>query len=210
MSLATSRKLYVLGGSPCSGKSTLAERLCGNFPLALYSADAHEAKLLTRCTAARQPIMTHYRALTWPQIMAIPLEQAVRDEWQYYRERFELILEDLNSLVGDGPLLLEGADFLPELVHTLPVLPARVFYLIPSAEFQYAHYWQRPWVRSLLAQCPDPEAAFAHWMARDQLFAAGVAAQARQFGYPCQIVTERLSLAYLEELVRTHFLLLDE
>jgi hypothetical protein len=176
----------------------------------LYSADTHAEEYFARCSADQQPVMTRYRGISWPEIVSIPLEQAVRDELQYYRERFCLILEELNSLGEGGPMLLEGADFLPELMQSLALSPAQVFYLVPSAEFQRTQYRQRPWIQPLLAQCPDPEAAFTHWMARETLFATEVIAQARQLGYHWQIVDGSLSLAQIYGQVCTYFSLLDE
>ena len=35
-------KAYILGGSPCSGKSTIAERLAAEFDLHYYKVDDHE------------------------------------------------------------------------------------------------------------------------------------------------------------------------
>ena len=48
---------YILGGSPCSGKSTYAERLLADFKLQYYKVDDHERDHSNRSNPSKYPVM---------------------------------------------------------------------------------------------------------------------------------------------------------
>jgi hypothetical protein len=101
----------------------------------------------------------------------------------FYRDELEMVLEDLAGF--PGPVLAEGVGLLPELVAPLLGEETTAAFLVSTAEFRRRAYCRRgPFVAELLAQCPDPEAAFARWMARDDLVAQRIVDEARQEGLP--------------------------
>jgi dephospho-CoA kinase len=51
---------YILGGSPCSGKSTIAEMLSKRYQLPYYKVDDHDAAHFQRCQPEKQPVMFKY------------------------------------------------------------------------------------------------------------------------------------------------------
>ena len=185
---------YILGGSPCSGKSTIAERLAAQFDLPLYKVDDHEQEHARRCQPERQPTMHRFTQRSWDEIWSRPAALQVEEELDYFRERFDLILEDLQAYDLGKPLLLEGAAFLPELISRAEVRRDRVLYMVPTLTFQLHHYQQRPWIRGILDQCTDPDQAFANWMLRDHLFGQEVLRQARDYQLAAVIVDGSLSV----------------
>ena len=185
---------YVLGGSPCSGKSTVAARLAAQYGLQSYKVDDYQEAHMARCRPQAQPVMCRYCALSWDDIWMQPVAQQVDDEFAFYRERFTFILQDLAQMDPARPTLLEGAALLPALMRQCGVDPARVLYMVPTASFQLHHYGQRPWIHDILAQCDDPAQAFANWMARDQQFGREVLRQARACGFPTMVVDGGRSL----------------
>ena len=56
---------YILGGSPCSGKSTIAERLSSEFNLSYYKVDDHEREHSNRCHPEHHPVMYKYAKMNW-------------------------------------------------------------------------------------------------------------------------------------------------
>jgi 2-phosphoglycerate kinase len=179
---------YIIGGSPCSGKSTLAGLLSARFGLYYYKVDDHQDEHLQRCRPDRQPTMHRLSTMSWNEIWLRPVDLQVEELFQFYRERFELILDDLRTLDQAAPTILEGAAFLPELLHRYRVARHRATFLVPTQEFQRGHYEQRPWIQSILAECDDPDLAFQSWMMRDHLFGQEIARQALAFGYPVVVV----------------------
>lgn len=188
---------YVLGGSPCSGKSTLAERLCAECGLTYYQVDAAESDHMARCRPDLHPTMAAFRRMTWEEIWMRPVELQVREEFEFYRERFGLILEDLAELEPVRPVLLEGAGILPEFLPQYGFDTRRAVFLTPSRDFQLEHYARRDFIHTILKDCSDPAAAFANWMERDQRFGLEVLASARALG--CRTLTVDGSLGVEEQ-----------
>jgi hypothetical protein len=174
---------YLLGGSPCSGKSSVAESLSAEYGLIYYKVDDREGEHFQRCQPGRQPVMYRYSKMTWNEIWSQPVAQLLADELTYYRERFSLILDDLSQFDPNAPVLLEGTAFLPELINQYPVNRQRVVFMVPTSEFQTQHYRQRPWITQILNECSNPAQAFENWMKRDELFGLEVVRQAEACGY---------------------------
>lgn len=179
---------YILGGSPCSGKSTVAERLVSEFGLAYYRVDDYERDHIERCNPRRHPVMHQFSQKSWDDIWMRPVRQQVEEEFAFYRERFEMIVQDLQKYSDKESILLEGAALLPELLERNAADPQRVMFLVPTKAFQLHHYAQRPWITHILKDCKDPEQAFENWMARDHLFGQEVLRQAQARNYKTMIV----------------------
>lgn len=185
-------QIYVLDGSPCSGKSSIAERLAAEYSLNYYKIDDYEQAHCQRCTAEQQPVLFRYLQLSWNERWMRPVELQVEEEFAIARERWPMVREDLRSL--ESPLLVEGASALPELVWEWLGASSQVAYLVPEAHFQYRYYSQRPWIKHILQDCADPDAAFERWMQRDQLFGRKVLEQAQALGYHTRLVDGSQSL----------------
>lgn len=196
---------YVLGGSPCSGKSTIAERLSRDFHWQYYKVDDYEREHLERCDPDRHPTMHTYAAISWNEIWMRPVQLQVKEEFAYYRERFEMIAQDLEAYSIQRPLLLEGAAFVPELLERNAANPQRVMFLVSTRAFQLAHYRKRPWIKHILAACDDPEQAFDNWMRRDHLFGQEILRQARAMCYETLLVDGKASVDENYETVKAHF-----
>jgi 2-phosphoglycerate kinase len=179
---------YILGGSPCSGKSTLAEKLCARFDLQYYKVDDHYQDHIRRANPQQHPTMHKLAQMSWNETWSRPVDIQVREECQFYRELFEMILQDLEKFSAARPVLLEGAAFLPELVAKVRPHPQRVLYMLPTKKFQVDHYARRPFIQNILKECDDPESAFANWMERDHLFGQEILKQAQNYGYGSIIV----------------------
>jgi hypothetical protein len=193
---------YILGGSPCSGKSTIAERLSSQYMLHYYKVDDHEQEHAKRCHPDRHPVMFRSLKMNWNMIWSRPVALQVQEEFMYYRERFDMILQDLAQYTGETPVLLEGAAFLPELISSYPVNPNHVMYLVPTKAFQVHHYQQRPWIHHILEDCENPKRAFENWMMRDHLFGQEVLQQATVHEYQTIVVDGTQSLDEHYEHVR--------
>ena len=164
--------IYYIGGSPCSGKSTVAEALAARCGLTYFKVDDHLEAFTARGAAAGLPVCQRISRMsadaTW---LRDPLVQC-REEFDYYAEIAPFVAEMLHAL-PPGPVIAEGAAFLPGLVPP----SARYIAITPTREFQISRYRERPWVPCILRDCTDKEAAFANWMERDAIFAEEVRRQ---------------------------------
>ncbi len=196
---------FVLGGSPCSGKSTLAEWLSQDFSLPYYKVDDHMWRHLEHADPQSQPTMAAYGKLSWDQMWSQPVEQQVEHVFAYYAEQGPLILADLEAYAGLEPIIMEGAPFLPALVHSWGLPPGQALFLVPDKAFQVANYSQREWVKPILDSCTDPEQAFSNWMERDHRFGQGVIQQAQALGYKAITVDGQLDIDATYAAVVEHF-----
>jgi hypothetical protein len=174
---------YILGGSPCSGKSTIAEMLSIQYGFHYYKADDHETEHMSRAQSNSQPVMFQYSKMSWNEIWSQSTEKLLYDEFAYYHERFPFIIDDLSQLKLEVPIILEGAAFLPELIAQFPVNHKNVVFMIPTMDFQLHHYSQRPWLQSILKECYNPRLALDNWMKRDNLFGEEVICKAIDLGF---------------------------
>ena len=196
---------YILGGSPCSGKSSIAEKLCAAYEFQYYKADDYDGEHFQRCQPEQQPVMFKYSRMSWNEIWSQSPAQLLADELVYYRERFPFILEDLSQLNAEKPVLLEGAAFLPELVNQFQLNPQRVVFMVPGKEFQVQHYRKRPWIAQILNECQYPAQAFKNWMERDALFAQEVIRQADVYAFSVIRVDGSIEITRQFEEIRERF-----
>ena len=198
-------RAYILGGAPCSGKSTIAEMFSAEYGLYYYKADDYESEHMKRPHPEQQPVMCKYSNMDWNEIWSQAPEKLCTDEIVYYHERFPFILDDLKQLGLEKPIILEGAAFLPELINQYPVKCENIVFMIPTMTFQLHHYSQRPWIQSILNKCRDPKQAFENWMNRDQRFCQEITRQADKTGFQVIFVDGSVGIQEQFETIKTQF-----
>lgn len=196
---------FILGGSPCSGKSTIAERLLNDFDMPYYKVDDHASRHIEQANNQDHPTIYAYAQMSWDEIWSRPVDLQVREEFAFYKERFDMVLDDLSSLISQRQILMEGAAFIPSLVHAWGIKPHQAIFLVPTKEFQIKHYSKRPWIKSILESCKNPQQAFANWMERDHLFGREIIRQAQRYNYRYVIIDGKSKIDDLYVMVKDHF-----
>ncbi|MBX3010594.1 MAG: AAA family ATPase [Caldilineaceae bacterium] len=201
------QRVYWLCGSPCAGKSTLAQKLAERFNWQLYASDDWFNDHRERSTAAAQPTFYRISRLRGDALWLRPVVEQIATEIDFIAEQFTLVLEDLGRLLQESSqtILFEGAAVLPHQLHGLLPEPRHAFWLIPTEAFQRHYYAQRPWIHDVLATTSAPEQAFAHWMARDAGFAHWLEGQLLAHPMAWLSVDGALSLDETAALVAAHF-----
>ncbi len=197
--------VYWMGGSPCAGKSSIADILAATYGLSLYRADEAYFRHEKVVTPEQHPIfykLTHYSP---EELWMRSVGQQVVEEMMLYREEFPLILEELLALPRSQPILAEGAALLPECVLPFLLEPQRAIWIIPTAEFQLHHYGRRAWAKDVVKDCTNPEQALQNWMQRDIRFARWIEQEALQQGMRVLVVNGTSSLAENTSIVEQHF-----
>ena len=174
--------VFWLGGSPCSGKSSVSRILAQRFHLDLFSVDEALPRQLPRLHPDLHPCLTRWLQLSWDERWMRPDDELLQEVISCYSEHFSLVLEDLSSRDPNRGVLVEGCALLPDLVTPLLTYPQRGVWMVPSWEFQMNYYAQRTWAREVLSGCADPEAAFANWMKRDHRFSLWLSERTRHLG----------------------------
>ena len=197
--------VFWLGGSPCSGKSSISEIIARRFGLDVYRVDEAFESHAQRFDPLRHPALTKWSKSSWNQRWIQPVESLVQEAIACYREHFTLILEDILSLPKRKSLLVEGTALLPAQVASVLSRQSRAIWLIASADFQRVHYSRRDWVRGILAQCSKPEEAFHNWMERDIRFAQWIEAEASATHLSLLRVDGNRTIEQNAEAVARHF-----
>lgn len=194
---------YYIGGSPCSGKSTIAEIISKKYDLHYFKVDDFLDKYTKMGASKGYEICKKQERMnaeeTW---MRAPLLQCT-EELAFYEEIFEFILADLEKIEAKG-ILTEGAAYLPKLMKKMRISKDRYLAITPDKDFQITHYRKREWVPYILEGCSDKEKAFSNWMNRDILFAQEVQRQCNEEQYVSIINDGSIELNVLVDIVASH------
>ena len=199
-------KGYFIGGSPCSGKSTVAQAIAERHGFIYFKADDKLEEYTTVGAKLGFPICSKQRNMTAEQIwMRSPAVQAA-EERAFYHEIFPLVMLDIKKL--STPFIAEGVAFLPELMKAYGVPFENYIFITPTREFQIEHYRTREWVPFLLQGCLNPKKAFENWMERDALFAEAVRHRCVEAEYFALLTDGAESVEKMTETVACHFKLI--
>lgn len=197
--------VFWIGGSPCSGKSTIAEWLTEKYSFTYYNCDAAYSSHVSRCRPELQPVMTKVKKLSLDELFSRPVDQQVIETIQFYQEEFEFIREDVKSLSSSQPILVEGAALLPHLVAPFLGTYNRGIWIIPTPTFQVEQYSKRDWIQSILEKCRNPTQSFENWMDRDIAFAQWIHQEAADQGFKVMVTDGDTAIEENAALVEAHF-----
>lgn len=197
--------VFWLGGSPCSGKTSISEILSNRFNLRVYHVDEALENHTRAFNPALRPALAKWSMSSWEERWMQPIDDLVHDAIACYQEHFALIREDLLAMPKQQSLLVEGTVLLPRDIAT--ILPNRnqAIWLIPTSDFQRDHYSQRAWVRGVVEQCSNADVAFNNWMERDVQFAKWIEAEVAELNLQLLKVDSTDTLETNAEVVASHF-----
>lgn len=176
------KRVLFIGGSPCSGKSTVAERISKAYSAYYFKVDDFLDKFTDTAAEKGYPVCKKSIAMTPDEIwMREPLIQC-KDEFLIYDEISELVFEYLNKIDADF-IVTEGAAYTPNVM--VKYKKKEYISIIPTPDFQISHYKEREWVPYILEGCSDKQQAFHNWMERDILFAKQIKAECEENAVPC-------------------------
>nr|WP_294486928.1 hypothetical protein [uncultured Anaerosporobacter sp.] len=197
--------IYYIGGSPCSGKSTVAEIIAQKYGIHYYKVDDYFESFTIKGAKLHYPICTKQTELSPEQIWMRDSVLQNEEEFQYYHEIFEFIQTDLLKYNEPRPIITEGAAYLPELMRQHNVTKDRYIAITPTKDFQISRYKKREWVPFVLEGCSDTQKAFENWMDRDLLFAQEVRHQCQVLNYSSILIDGTIAVDKIVSLVCAHF-----
>lgn len=196
---------YYIGGSPCAGKSTVAEILSRKYNLYYFKVDDFLDEYTKLGAQKGYPICKKTVTLTPEQIwMREPALQCM-EKFEFYKEVFEYVLADIKKLYCENGIITEGAAYVPDLMKQSGVPCSRYLSITPAKEFQISHFRKREFVPYILEGCRDKEKAFCNWMDRDVLFAKEVQRQCEENKYLSIINDGGVGVDELVNRVAAHF-----
>ena len=109
-------KVYFIGGSPCSGKSSIAELLTKDNRFYYFKVDDFLDKYLNLGALNKKTNCFKIKQMTSDEIWMRDCLVQSEEEFQIYDEIFEFILNDITNINSDKPIIAEGAAFTPNLM----------------------------------------------------------------------------------------------
>ena len=197
--------VYYIGGSPCSGKSTIAEMLVEKYNFKYFKQDDYLEEYFNRGIQEGNDLFKRVASFSKDEMWLRQPDQLRDEEIALYQAMFRYFLNDLSHLLGDKPIIAEGAGFMPRLLKGEGVDKQSFCGMIPTKEFQVKMYSKREWVAEYLSDCSKPDEAFKNWMERDFLFGIKVYQEAVDLGYECVVVDGRKSIAEIGAAVEKIF-----
>ena len=174
-----------IGGSTCSGKSTIADRIGERRGLSVYHLDEREQEHAERATAAGFAVYERWLSMTLTERWALsPVDELVSDTLALSEERLPLILED----VGDEPVVVEGFQLYPWLVAPVLESPRQGIWLVCTADFRRATHFGRPHAWITPRKTDDPERAQANRLERDDRIGEEIARRGSELGLKVIVV----------------------
>ena len=198
-------KIYFIGGSPCSGKSTVAEALASKYGLYYFKVDDFLEKYTKQ--GAHKGCEICKKQLEWnlEQIWMREPTLQCKEELQFYEEIFEFIIADLKDFGEARSIITEGAAYLPHLIKRLNISKNQYISITPTRDFQISNYKERDWIHIFLEGCSNREKAFDNWMERDCLFAECVIESCLKQDYVSIINDGHKSISEMIANVSAHF-----
>jgi adenylate kinase family enzyme len=199
------RHVLWIGGGTGAGKSSIATLLAERHGLTRYNYDWHDSRDHTdRTRADRHPHRAAFLAMTLDErwVLRSPL-QMVDETLGGFRERFEMVTEDLLLIPEHPRVIADGFGLLPELVHPLIESPRQAIFLLPTPEFRVVALERRGWGSA--DETSDVKRARANRLARDGLLTDHVRESAARLGLATVDVDGSRGLDDIVAEVTKHF-----
>ena len=179
-----SKNLMIIGGSPCSGKSTAAERIAQEYGAYYFKVDDHLSELIKQAADNGSAVCNAIQQMSPEEIWMREPEVQCKEEFEVYRDIAPFVFDMISRIEADL-IITEGAAYTPEVMETYTA--DGYVTIVPSPEFQVSHYREREWVPYVLEGCSDKDKAFDNWMQRDILFAQQIQAECVTSGIPYKV-----------------------
>lgn len=109
-------RILWIGGSPCSGKSSIARILADRYELQTYHCDEAFDEHRKRVVPDKHPMLHKWTNTPWDELWMQPVAVLVTEAIVCYHEHFNMIIDDVLSLPRSASILVEGTAFLPNRV----------------------------------------------------------------------------------------------
>lgn len=115
-----SKKVLIIGGSPCSGKSTVAERISKEYGAYYFKVDDFLDEFINIAAEKGRPICKNSTRMTPNEIWMREPSIQCEDEFHIYDEISELIFERLEKVDADN-IVTEGAAYTPRIMKIIGI-----------------------------------------------------------------------------------------
>lgn len=195
--------VFWIGGSPCAGKTSIADALATKYQGNVYHFDRMERDHIARSNEATNPDLMAFLAMNMDQRWLTRSPDAMaRNAIVSWQARFPLVLEDVRAFPANAPLFAEGPGLFPGCVAPLLINPQQAVWLVTTEPLCMAVRRQR---RGSALGTSDPDLALRNIVRRDLRMARFVKRQAAARQLTCHEVDGSHPLAQMLALVEEQF-----
>lgn len=195
--------IYYIGGSPCSGKSTLAKRLADRYGMRYYCLDDHLDEFMDLGARKGDDYLKKAYKMQGDELWMRDISVMAEESLEIHRRIYKFCLRDIRRLASGSDVIVEGAGFLPELLKADGIAADRAVFLVSTGNFQRQRYEGMNFINYALALCSDRDAAFNNWMDRDSKVGFFIKKQAEENEYTVFAIdnssSEDIMHTYLEK-----------
>ncbi len=197
--------IYWIGGSTCAGKTTISNALAANYGLTIYHCDDFIGKHTEKSNPQEQPNLNKISNASWNDILSMNVEEYLDWATSSFSEEFGMILEDLNKLSADKPILVEGINLLPKLIKEVITNIGQAIWLVADETFYKKHQMKRQELFERLKECSNQEQALQNYMDNDLAFGKYILNDAKKLDLKVIEIVNGSDIKNYIELISMHF-----
>ncbi len=197
--------IYWIGGSTCAGKTTISNALSAKFGLTVYHCDDYIGKHTEKSNAKEHPNLNKITKASWNDILSMNVEDYLNWTTGSFSEEFGMILEDLDKLSDDNPILVEGINLLPKLIKEEIVNIGQAIWLVADDAFYKKHQIERKELFERIKECSNQEQALQNYMNDDLAFGKYILDDAKKLDFKVLEIVHESDIKKNIELISMYF-----
>ncbi|HEX3022117.1 MAG TPA: hypothetical protein VHP81_06980 [Lachnospiraceae bacterium] len=197
--------VYWLGGSTCAGKSTISSILSETYGFTVYHCDEHLWKHIEKSNTKEHPHLSKGALLSLDDILGMSEDEYLSWIIDLHTEEYSMILDDLDKLSAEKPILVEGVNLLPKLIKNEIVNSNNAIWLVADEEFYKTHQMQRNEMFDRVNKCSNPEQALHSYMNFDLAYGKYIRKEANRLELEVLVVEKDCDMMKNVRLISSHF-----
>ncbi|MFO7656734.1 MAG: hypothetical protein R6W78_06670 [Bacteroidales bacterium] len=175
-------KLFLIGGRPCSGKTTLSFKLGRKHNINVDCLDVFAQEFINQSTED-YPNMYNWKDTNLIEMLQKEPKEQYRDYIKTYEEMLPFLLKAID-VSEKKESILEGSILLPKFVEVFKKSHVvKICYLLTDDAFVRERYYSRDYVQNMLNK-PKGKKALNNLLLRDSLFSGYINDEIKNFALP--------------------------
>ncbi len=197
--------VFYIGGSPCSFKTAIADRLSEEFDIKAYNSDNHIERYLEVGAKKRNKTLRKMRKVSVLDQWFDELGLQVNNEIELYKFAGKIIKGDIKRFYRNKNVVVEGCPLIPEFINKNAIEENRYIVFVAAKSFQRSVFEKREYIDRYLNLTKDKELAFENWLSRDEMIAAYYKEECEKYGYKFIEISSKTSFDKVYDEVVKHF-----